>query len=250
MEEEEDEQQQPSSRARHIKKRALKNKALSVPFNEKDLRDYVTGFHKRKKKRRKEAQQRLQEAQRRKRIEDRKRRKQEREYVLYGGAPPSTESGLDESGKDEEQDNETEPVASISGPEAGFLDVDNILFESLDYLYRHYQRSSCATRTEAALCGPFQPEFLSEPVECHNCTTMYEHGDLQVTVITSEISREEENATGRPVASCGSVEGAVKKHNVPVQKKQFKRVAKSKTRPKLQKRGREKKKGNQKKKKH
>jgi len=40
---------------RHIRKRALKNKALSVKFNEKDLRDYVTGFHKRKKKRRKEA---------------------------------------------------------------------------------------------------------------------------------------------------------------------------------------------------
>ncbi|KAK6932496.1 Nucleolar protein 12 [Dillenia turbinata] len=196
MEEEEDEQQQPTSRARHIKKRALKNKALSISFNEKDLQlDYVTGFHKRKKKRRKEAQQKLQEAQRRKRIEDRKRRKQEREYVLYGGAPPSTESGLDESGEDEEEEDETKPIASI-------------------------------------------------PV-----ATMYEHGDMQVTVITSEISREEENATGKPAAPPLSVEGAEKKHNIPVQKKQFKKVAKGKSRPKLQKR-KDKKKGNQKKRKN
>lgn len=36
-------------------------------------RDFVTGFHKRKKKRRKEAQKILQEKERKKRIEDRKR---------------------------------------------------------------------------------------------------------------------------------------------------------------------------------
>ncbi|RVW46288.1 hypothetical protein CK203_075894 [Vitis vinifera] len=59
--------------AKHIKKRALRNKALSVSFNEKDLRDFVGGFHKRKKKRRKEAQQKLQESQRIKRIVERKK---------------------------------------------------------------------------------------------------------------------------------------------------------------------------------
>ncbi|KAE8656551.1 Riboflavin kinase/FMN hydrolase [Hibiscus syriacus] len=86
---------QPSKpRGRHIKKRATKNKALSVSFNEKDLRyhyhthntsyistvdrgkkincelirDYVTGFHKRKKKRRKEAQKKQEQAERRKKV--------------------------------------------------------------------------------------------------------------------------------------------------------------------------------------
>ncbi|XP_064964727.1 uncharacterized protein LOC135612380 [Musa acuminata AAA Group] len=58
---------------KHIKKRALRNKALTVGFNDKELRDFVTGFHKRKKKRRKEAQRQLQEKDRLKRIEARKK---------------------------------------------------------------------------------------------------------------------------------------------------------------------------------
>ena len=57
----------------HLKKRALKNKALGISFDEKDLKDYVTGFHKRKKKRRKEAQKQQNEALRRKRSEERKK---------------------------------------------------------------------------------------------------------------------------------------------------------------------------------
>ncbi|KAK9267625.1 hypothetical protein L1049_010056 [Liquidambar formosana] len=101
-------------RARHIKKRALKNKALSVSFDEKDLKDFVGGFHKRKKKRRKEAELLVQEAQRRKRIEARKKRKLERESV-YGGAVPATDSGSDECGEDDEQDEGSELVTSISG---------------------------------------------------------------------------------------------------------------------------------------
>ncbi|TKY59338.1 Nucleolar protein 12 [Spatholobus suberectus] len=71
-----------------LKKRSLKNKALGITFNEKDLKDYVTGFHKRKKKRRKEAQKQQHEALRRKRNEERKKRKLERELALYGGVPP------------------------------------------------------------------------------------------------------------------------------------------------------------------
>jgi len=55
----------------HVKKRALKNKALAISFDEKDLKDYVTGFHKRKKKRRKEANKQQEEALRRKRNEER-----------------------------------------------------------------------------------------------------------------------------------------------------------------------------------
>ncbi|XP_076925551.1 uncharacterized protein LOC143588434 [Bidens hawaiensis] len=98
------------SQHHHIKKRALKNKALSVSFNQKDLSDFVTGFHKRKKKRRKEAQNLQQEALRRKRIELRKKRKLDREFVLYGGAPPGQDGQSNENDEvneeeDDEQDN-------------------------------------------------------------------------------------------------------------------------------------------------
>ncbi|KAF8403169.1 hypothetical protein HHK36_011266 [Tetracentron sinense] len=113
MEEEEAVSQVQRPNARHIKKRSLKNKALSVSFKEKDLRDYVTGFHKRKKKRRKEAQHKLQEVERVKRIENRKKRKLEREFVQYGGAQPATSSGPDESVDDLEQEG-GDPTASIS----------------------------------------------------------------------------------------------------------------------------------------
>ncbi|WRX27595.1 Nucleolar protein 12 - like 1 [Theobroma cacao] len=112
--EEEAPQQLSKPRGRHIKKRALKNKALAVSFNEKDLRDYVTGFHKRKKKRRKEAQKKQEEAERRKRIEQRKKRKLEKEFALYVGAPPSTASGPDESDENNEEDEGSEPTASVS----------------------------------------------------------------------------------------------------------------------------------------
>ncbi|XP_030528968.1 ribosomal RNA-processing protein 17 [Rhodamnia argentea] len=107
-------QDAPRVRGRHIRKRALKNKALSVTFDEKDLRDFVTGFHKRKKKRRKEAQKQQEEAQRRKRIEQRKKRKLERELAYYDGGPPSNDTELD--GDDEllENDEETQPQISTS----------------------------------------------------------------------------------------------------------------------------------------
>ncbi|GLT49449.1 hypothetical protein SLA2020_230020 [Shorea laevis] len=112
--EEEAPPQLPKVRGHHIKKRALKNKALAVSFNEKDLRDYVTGFHKRKKKRRKEAQKKQNEALRRKRIEERKKRKLERELALYGGAPPSIGSERGESDRVVEEENEGEAFASVA----------------------------------------------------------------------------------------------------------------------------------------
>lgn len=84
----EEETVQRKVKAGQLKKRALKNKALGINFNEKDLKDYVTGFHKRKKKRRKEAQKQQHEALRRKRNEERKKRKLEREFVHNGGVPP------------------------------------------------------------------------------------------------------------------------------------------------------------------
>ncbi|XP_041026155.1 ribosomal RNA-processing protein 17 [Juglans microcarpa x Juglans regia] len=102
-------------RGRHIKKRALKNKALAVSFNEKDLKDYVSGFHKRKKKRRKEAQKQQGEADRRKRIEQRKKRKFEKELALHGGVPPVTASTPNASDDFQEEEEDDQPIASISG---------------------------------------------------------------------------------------------------------------------------------------
>ncbi|EOY28403.1 Uncharacterized protein TCM_029979 [Theobroma cacao] len=179
--EEEAPRQLSKPRGRHIKKRALKNKALAVSFNEKDLRDYVTGFHKRKKKRRKEAQKKQEEAERRKRIEQRKKRKLEKEFALYGGAPPSTASGYDESDENNVEDEGSEPTASVSG------------------------------------------------------TTMYDSGNMTVTVTTSEISREEENfaSVKTHTAMHRSVgDGVDRKHNLPVSKrKPLKKVARHRSRP-------------------
>ncbi|XP_057471302.1 LOW QUALITY PROTEIN: ribosomal RNA-processing protein 17 [Actinidia eriantha] len=186
MEEADEAGEAPRTGARHIKKRALKNKALSVSFDEKDLQDYVTGFHKRKKKRRKEAQLQLQEVQRRKRIEGRKKRKLEREFALYGGAPAEASAGPDEDGDNSEHDEESDPVPSIS--------VEG--------------------------------------------TTMYDNGDVQFTVKTSEISREEEEKSpskGPQAAAPKLIGGDVKKHSVPVNKKKpFKRVANNRSRRKPQ----------------
>ncbi|XP_057796355.1 uncharacterized protein LOC131012420 [Salvia miltiorrhiza] len=102
-------------RTRHIKKRALRNKSLSVSFDEKDLKDFVGGFHKRKKKRRKEALQQQEEAGRRKRIELRKKRKMEREFVMSGGAPTDSGAAIAKSDEELEHEEDSEPVASVSG---------------------------------------------------------------------------------------------------------------------------------------
>ncbi|KAL6542861.1 hypothetical protein OROHE_010381 [Orobanche hederae] len=174
------------TRVRHIKKRALKNKSLSVSFDEKDLKDYVTGFHKRKKKRRKEAMQKQEEAERRKRIEQRKKRKLERAFVMFGGAPP--ESGVDaaaESDEESEHDENNELVASVSG------------------------------------------------------TRIYDNGDVQVTVTTSEIGREEEDPIDRleKGISRPDDEGFEKsnKQKIPViRKKLLKKVVKKRSRAKPQ----------------
>ncbi|OEL36900.1 hypothetical protein BAE44_0002081 [Dichanthelium oligosanthes] len=100
---------------KHIKKRSLKNKALSVTLDKKALRDFVTGFHKRKKKRRKEAQKVLQEKERKKRIQDRKRRKQEKEIALYGRVLSSDDAGLENEdiGDDAEEVENDESLSEI-----------------------------------------------------------------------------------------------------------------------------------------
>ncbi|PKA66992.1 hypothetical protein AXF42_Ash004483 [Apostasia shenzhenica] len=88
---------------RHIKKRSLKNKSLSINFDEKNLRvlkiwqvlqlSALCAAH---SKRRKEAQKQLQEKERKIRIMARRKRKEERELALYGG--------LKDHGLDQEQD--------------------------------------------------------------------------------------------------------------------------------------------------
>ncbi|GMP72655.1 hypothetical protein CsSME_00030602 [Camellia sinensis var. sinensis] len=95
MEEEDEAGEPPRTQTRHIKKRALRNKALSISFDEKDLKDFVTGFHKRKKKRRKEAERQLQEVQRRKRIELRKKGvKILRQILLFSLTPKKNGKGI------------------------------------------------------------------------------------------------------------------------------------------------------------
>lgn len=105
----------PINTANHINKRSLRNKSLSITFDEKDLRDYVSGFHKRKKKRRKEAQKQLEVKERRKRLEERKRRRLEKEYALNGGAPPAPANDAESDGEDLEQNDESELNPSVSG---------------------------------------------------------------------------------------------------------------------------------------
>ncbi|KAL6221174.1 hypothetical protein ACLB2K_008926 [Fragaria x ananassa] len=105
-------------RGRYVNKRALKNKAVAVTFNEKSLSDFVSGFHKRKKKRRKEAEKKQGEALRRKLLELRKKRRLEKELALFGGAPPAAEGEADENDEgdaSQEEDEESEPDAPISG---------------------------------------------------------------------------------------------------------------------------------------
>ncbi|KAH9623112.1 hypothetical protein KSS87_013691 [Heliosperma pusillum] len=104
----------PSLGNSHISKRSLRNKSLSVSFDEKDLKDFVGGFQKRKKKRRKEAYRKQEEAGRRKHLEIRKQRRKEKEDALYGGAPPP-EKDDEADDEDTEQNDESELNPSVSG---------------------------------------------------------------------------------------------------------------------------------------
>ncbi|XP_073150935.1 uncharacterized protein [Henckelia pumila] len=185
----------PLVRSRHIKKRALKNKSLSVSFNEKDLKNFVTGFHKRKKKRRKEAILKQEEAARRKRIELRKKRKLEREFVTFGGLSPHPGSDAIESDEKHEDEEAIQQVASVSG------------------------------------------------------MAMYDNGDMQIVVTTSEIAGEVDYPIDTLKMERGPehLESTDKSRTrIPVKKKQLKKAPKKRSHPKpLSKR--EKKKGKTKK---
>ncbi|KAL1290593.1 hypothetical protein HN51_059242 [Arachis hypogaea] len=144
---------QPASKVRHLKKRALKNKSLSVSFNEKDLKDYVTGFHKRKKKRRKEAQKQQEEVLRRKRSEERKKRKLEREFVLYGCAPTNADAEPDETDEHQEDIDQVEPIAEMKTYESGDLTVTVVTSE-----INPKEESYLSERKEAAGSHPIFSE--------------------------------------------------------------------------------------------
>lgn len=120
----------PAVIGQHIKKRVLRNKALSVGFNDKDLRDFVTGFHKRRKKRRKEAQKQLAEKDRLKRIEARKRRKLEKEFASTGAISARNDlansgSAPRDDGNDLEDDEpmQTKSVSGITTYETGDTNI-------------------------------------------------------------------------------------------------------------------------------
>ncbi|KAM0840223.1 hypothetical protein ACQ4PT_059830 [Festuca glaucescens] len=128
---------------KHINKRALKNKALSVSLDKKALKDFVTGFHKRKKKRRKEANKITEEKERRKRIEARKKRKEEKEIALYGKVLSSSDTVDAEDGDGMDED--------LSAP---------------------------------------APEIKT-----------YEDGGTRITVVTSEITHEDDDLAPRPAST-------------------------------------------------
>ncbi|CAA7020813.1 unnamed protein product [Microthlaspi erraticum] len=155
----------PPTRAAHIGKRARKNKSVTVSFDEKDLSDFVNGFHKRKKKRRKEAHKQQEESMRKKRIEARRKRKLE-ELMVAGHVEEAEDE--DEEAEEDAENEEAEPDASTTG------------------------------------------------------TTMYDTGELTVTVTTSEISREEDDKPVRKEKTqsteAGSTAKAPTKQPVPVRK--------------------------------
>ncbi|KAF4386905.1 hypothetical protein F8388_006860 [Cannabis sativa] len=248
-----------SSRNLHIKKRVLKNKALAISFDEKDLRNYVTGFQKRKKKRRKVALQQQGEALRRKRIEARKKRKLERDFVSSGGAPPVTDSvpdGCSELNEEEEEEEDSEPVPSVSVP---VYHVDMLagsdqgpkLFLDITFSENSFTKIETSTIRLKENVGSLSLRIIScihvtklwiwKQVE--SCrTTIYDNGDLQVSVTTSEITREDDDIVPRERRERPFVQpiAANQKLKVPVApKKPMKRVVrhKPKTKSKSEKRG-------------
>ncbi|KAM1245633.1 hypothetical protein ACFX13_037645 [Malus domestica] len=148
-------------RSRHIKKRALKNKALVVTFNEKELSDFVSGFPKRKKKRRKEAEKKQGEALRRK---------------------PADE--VDE-GVEEHEDDEISETSGAANPCC--RSPYNVYF-------------SLPTRFSALLglqgsgsCENIYELIGESTLGFYMSTTTYDNGEMKVTVTTHEIFREEES---------------------------------------------------------
>ncbi|XP_020571270.1 ribosomal RNA-processing protein 17 [Phalaenopsis equestris] len=97
---------------RHINKKSLRNRGLSIAFDEKNLRDFITGFQKRKDKRRKEAQKQLHEKERQMRIMARKKRKEAKELALKGQLK-EPDSDLEQDAENDAEDGST-TIPSVS----------------------------------------------------------------------------------------------------------------------------------------
>ncbi|PKU83225.1 nucleolar protein 12 [Dendrobium catenatum] len=98
---------------RHINKKSLRNRGLSIAFDEKNLRDFVTGFHKRKDKRRKEAKKQLHEKERQMRIMARKKMKEAKELALKGQLK-ELDSDLEQDVDSDAKEDGPTTIASVS----------------------------------------------------------------------------------------------------------------------------------------
>ncbi|KAL0923107.1 hypothetical protein M5K25_007152 [Dendrobium thyrsiflorum] len=98
---------------RHINKKSLRNRGLTISFDEKNLRDFVTGFHKRKDKRRKEAKKQLHEKERQMRIVARKKMKEAKELALKGQLKELDSDLQQDVDSDAKEDGST-TIASVS----------------------------------------------------------------------------------------------------------------------------------------
>lgn len=104
---------------KHVPKRALRNKSLIITFDENDRREFVTGFHKRKKQRRKLAEQQQQIKEREKRLAERKRRRLAIKFAsgeiseqLDENPKPSSTADISEQ---EDDDGDSDHVSVVNG---------------------------------------------------------------------------------------------------------------------------------------
>ncbi|GLJ27145.1 hypothetical protein SUGI_0532190 [Cryptomeria japonica] len=114
-----EEGEQEKQLGRHISKRALRNKSLIISFDENDRREFVTGFHKRKKQRRKLAEKQQESKKREKRLAERKKRRLAIK-MAYGEASELPEENPDtmlagEISEDEEEDKNSYDVSTVNG---------------------------------------------------------------------------------------------------------------------------------------
>ncbi|KAH9304852.1 hypothetical protein KI387_009256, partial [Taxus chinensis] len=113
------EDQEPEKQlGRHISKRALRNKSLIISFDENDRREFVTGFHKRKKQRRKIAEKQQERKQREKRLAERKKRRLAIK-MAYGEASELPEENPDaisavNISEDEDDDENCDHVSTVN----------------------------------------------------------------------------------------------------------------------------------------
>eukprot|EP00899_Mesostigma_viride_P015636 jgi/Mesvir1/24073/Mv10795-RA.1 len=88
----------------HIAKRARRNKGCVITFDEKDRKEFVNGFHKRKQLRRKFAENQQKEKKRRIRLQERKERREALKEALAKGSENLGEDATAEGEGDDDED--------------------------------------------------------------------------------------------------------------------------------------------------